>query len=234
MLQLDIGTLMGSLVDQSEERMQQALKIADAMAPCVLMIERLRKPSLGVSSGTGDGGVSTRLFGTLLSWLNERQSDVFVVCTANDVSRLPPEFARAERFDGIFMLDLPGKTEKQTIWDLYLRQYELDHNQKRPADTDWTGAEIKSCCRLAALLDLPLVQAAQNIVPVAVTAAEAVNKLRAWASRRCLSADQSGDLSLGNQQTSPQCHAGQDRSVAEQIHDALAVAYCKLANPTPA
>ncbi len=191
-LQLDIGTLMGSLVGQSEERMRQALKIADAMAPCVLMIDEVEKALSGVSGNAADGGVSSRLFGAMLSWLNDHTSDVFVVCTANDVSRLPPEFARAERFDGIFMLDLPGQAEKQTIWDLYLRQYELDHTQKRPADTDWTGAEIKSCCRLAALLDLPLVQAAQNIVPVAVTAAEAVNKLRTWASGRCLSADQAG------------------------------------------
>ncbi len=191
-LQLDIGTLMGSLVGQSEERMRQALKIADAMAPCVLMIDEVEKALSGVSGCAGDGGVSSRLFGTVLTWLNDHTSDVFVVCTANDVSRLPPEFARAERFDGIFMLDLPGNTEKQTIWELYLRHYELDGSQKRPSDTDWTGAEIKSCCRLAALLDLPLVQAAQNVVPVAVTAAEAVNKLRTWASGRCLSADQPG------------------------------------------
>ena len=191
-LQLDIGTLMGSLVGQSEERMRQGLKIADAMAPCVLMIDEVEKALSGVSGSAGDGGVSSRLFGTMLTWLNDHTSDVFVVCTANDVSRLPPEFARAERFDGIFMLDLPGHAEKQTIWELYLRQYELDQTQKRPADTDWTGAEIKSCCRLAALLDLPFVQAAQNIVPVAVTAAEAVSKLRTWASGRCLSADQPG------------------------------------------
>jgi len=172
--------------------MREALKIADAMAPCVLMIDEVEKALSGVSGNAGDGGVSSRLFGTLLTWLNDHTSDVFVVCTANDVSRLPPEFARAERFDGIFMLDFPGKDERQTIWELYLRQYELAQTQKQPADTDWTGAEIKSCCRLAALLDLPLVQAAQNIVPVAVTAAEAVSKLRTWASGRCLSADQPG------------------------------------------
>ncbi len=191
-LQLDIGTLMGSLVGQSEERMRQALKIADAMAPCMLMIDEVEKALSGASGNAGNGGVSSRLFGTMLGWLNDHTSDVFVVCTANDVSRLPPEFARAERFDGIFMLDLPGQAERDTIWELYMRHYELDQSQKRPADTDWTGAEIKSCCRLAALLDLPLIQAAQNVVPVAVTAAEAVNKLRTWASGRCLSAEQPG------------------------------------------
>ncbi len=164
----------------------------------MLMIDEVEKALSGVTGGSSDGGVSTRLFGMLLTWLNDRTSDVFVVCTANDVSRLPPEFARAERFDGIFMLDLPGNAERDTIWNLYLKHYELDQIQKRPIDTDWTGAEIKSCCRLAALLDLPLVQAAQNIVPVAVTAAEAVTKLWTWASGRCLSADRPGILSLCN------------------------------------
>jgi hypothetical protein len=191
-LQLDVGTLLGSLVGQSEERMRQALKIADAMAPCVLMIDEVEKALAGVTGSQGDSGVSSRLFGTLLTWLNDHTSDVFVVCTANDVSRLPPEFARAERFDGIFMVDLPGPTERATIWQMYLEQYQLDAQQKRPTDDQWTGAEIKACCRLAALLDLPLIQAAQHIVPVAVTAAEAVTKLRNWASGRCLSADQPG------------------------------------------
>ena len=102
------------------------------------------------------------------------------------------EFSRAERFDGIFFLDLPGPQQRQSIWQLYLAKYQLDRGQKLPADDDWTGAEIKSCCRLAALLDVPLVAAAQNIVPVAKTSAEAVDKLRTWASGRCLSADTPG------------------------------------------
>jgi hypothetical protein len=194
-LQLDIGTLMGSLVGQSEERMRQALKIADAMAPCVLMIDEVEKALSGVS-GSGDSGVSSRLFGTMLSWLNDHTSDVFVVCTANDVTRLPPEFARAERFDGIFMLDLPGQAEKATIWDLYLRQYELDQSQKRPTDSDWTGAEIKSCCRLAALLDLPLVQAAQNIVPVGGDGGGSGEQTADLGERAVLERRSTGDLSL--------------------------------------
>jgi SpoVK/Ycf46/Vps4 family AAA+-type ATPase len=136
--------------------------------------------------------VSSRLFGTLLSWMNDHTSDVYLVATCNDISRLPPEFSRAERFDGIFFLNLPGPTERRAIWQLYIQQYELSPSQKLPADDQWTGAEIKACCRLAALLDLPLVQAAQNVVPVAVTAAESVERLRHWASGRCLSADQPG------------------------------------------
>jgi SpoVK/Ycf46/Vps4 family AAA+-type ATPase len=107
-------------------------------------------------------------------------------------SKLPPEFARAERFDAIYFLDLPGREQKQAIWDIYLKLFDLDPNQAKPRDEGWTGAEIRACCRLAALLDLPLTAAAQNVVPVAVTAAESVERLRQWASGRCLSADLPG------------------------------------------
>jgi SpoVK/Ycf46/Vps4 family AAA+-type ATPase len=189
---LDVGTLMGSLVGQTEERTRQALRIIEAMAPCVLMVDEVEKAFAGVGAGQGDSGVSARMFGAFLSWLNDHESDVFTVCTANDVSRLPPEFSRAGRFDGVFFLDLPERAEKDAIWRMYLAQYELDRNQRLPDDAQWTGAEIKSCCRLAALLDLPLCQAAENVVPVAVTAAEAVERLRTWADGRCLSADQAG------------------------------------------
>jgi SpoVK/Ycf46/Vps4 family AAA+-type ATPase len=190
-LVLDVGSLMGSLVGQSEERTRQALKIVDAMAPCVLMIDEVEKAFSGVG-GNGDSGVSTRMFGTFLSWLNDHQSDVYVVCTANDVTRLPPEFGRSERFDGIFFLDLPGDEERRAIWEIYLDLFSLDPAQARPDDSQWTGAEIKACCRLASLLDLPLTQAAQNIVPIAVTAAESVERLRNWGDGRCLSASSAG------------------------------------------
>ena len=190
-LKLDVGSLMGSLVGQSEERTRQALRIIDAMAPCVAMIDEVEKAFAGVN-GSGDSGVTSRMFGTFLSWLNDHESDVFVVCTANDVSKLPPEFGRSERFDGLFFLDLPSQEEKTLIWSIYLGLYEINRDQRMPVDTDWTGAEIKACCRLSALLDVPLVQAAQNVVPVAVTAAESVERLRTWASGRCLSAQQPG------------------------------------------
>ena len=191
---LDIGALMGSLVGQTERNIRQALRIVDAMAPAVAFLDECEKAFAGTAS-QGDSGVSARLFGTFLSWLNDRESDTFVVATANDISRLPPEFSRAERFDGVFFLDLPGREQRQAIWRLYLAKYQLDAAQKLPPDDDWTGAEIKSCCRLAALLDVPLVAAAQNIVPVAKTSAEAVDKLRTWASGRCLSADAARHLS---------------------------------------
>ena len=99
------------------------------------------------ASGQTDSGVSARMFGTLLSYLNDHESDVYFVCSANDVSKLPPEFTRAERFDAIFFLDLPGSREKEQIWRLYLERFELDPAQKRPADRDFTGAEIREIGR---------------------------------------------------------------------------------------
>jgi len=214
-LSLDVGSLMGSLVGQSEERTRQALQAIDAMAPCIAMIDEVEKAFSGVG-GAGDSGVAARMFGSFLSWLNDHQSDVFVVCTANDVARLPPEFARAERFDGVFFLDLPQRQQKDAIWQLYLQRYQLDTQQRLPADEQWTGAEIRSCCRLAALLDLPLAQAAQNVVPVAVTAGEAVERLRSWASGRCLSADTPGiyrHTSVINAPAAPRRKVNRDPSV---------------------
>lgn len=143
------------------------------------------------SAGRGTAGC-TRLFGTLLTWLADHESDVFFIGTANDISKLPPEFTRAERLDAVFFLDVPSTEERQTIWDLYRRQFQLDDSQNLPDDADWTGAEIRSCCRLAALLDLPLAQASRQVVPVAATAAEQIERLRTWATGRCLSASASG------------------------------------------
>ena len=190
-LVLDVGNLLGSLVGQSEANIRQALRIIDAMAPAVLFLDECEKAFSGVS-GSGDSGVSARLFGSFLSWLNDHESDVFVVATANDISKLPPEFSRAERFDGVFFLDLPDANQRQAIWQIYVAKYGLDSSQSMPNDDAWTGAEIKACCRLAALLDVPLIAAAQNIVPVSRTSAESIEKLRTWASGRCLSADRPG------------------------------------------
>ena len=192
---LDIGALMGSLVGQTEERTRQALRIADAMAPCIVFCDEIEKGLSGVqASGQTDSGVSARMFGTLLSYLNDHESDVYFVCSANDVSKLPPEFTRAERIrcdllprparfagEGEDLAALPGEVRARS-------------DQRRPGDREFTGAEIRACCRLASLLDIPLVEAASNIVPVAITAGESVERLRNWASGRCLSADRPGHL----------------------------------------
>jgi hypothetical protein len=195
---LDIGSLMGSLVGQTEANLRNALRIADAMAPCVLMIDEVEKALAGATSQhQGDSGVAARTLGTLLTWLNDHDTDVFVICTSNNVQALPPEFSRAERFDGVFFLDLPDIDQRAAIWQLYMKHY--GHQFSSPyanhpgvPDNQWTGAEIKACCRLAALLNLPLEQAAENIVPVALTAAQQVTALREWATGRCLDASRGG------------------------------------------
>jgi hypothetical protein len=114
------------------------------------------------------------------------------------VTRWPPTL-----LDAIYFLDLPGRAERGAIWRLYLGRYGLDPSQPLPRDAEWTGAEIKSCCRLAALLDVPLVEAAQHIVPVAVTAGESVERLRSWAAGRCLSADRPGIYTRGSDPSRP-------------------------------
>jgi hypothetical protein len=190
-LLLDLGALYGSLVGATEANVRQALRIADAMSPAILFVDEIEKGLSGLG-GQGDSGVSTRLFGTLLSWLSDHTSDVFFIGTCNDISKLPPEFSRAERFDGVFFLDLPGPAEKDAIWQMYLAQFGVPESQARPVDNGWTGAEIRSCCRLAALLGTTLQAASQQVVPVAVTAAEQVDRLRSWASGRCLNASAPG------------------------------------------
>jgi hypothetical protein len=199
-LTLDIGALYGSLVGETEARVRQALRVADAMSPCILFIDEIEKALAGVG-GQGDSGVSTRLFGTFLTWLNDHTSDVFVVATSNDVSLLPPEFTRAERWDGVFFLDLPTREEKDGIWRMYRKMFDTADpgvggepfgQWIKPDDEGWTGAEIKACCRLAALLDIPFAEAATYVVPVSSTAPEKIAALREWASGRALSASTPG------------------------------------------
>lgn len=192
-LRLDVGALMGSLVGQTEANVRRAIATAEAMAPCVLMVDEIDKGLAGVrGGGQADGGVAARLFGTLLTWLADRTSDVFVVATANSVADLPPEFTRAERFDGVFFVDLPERAEKDAIWGIHRAAFAVAADEPSPADEAWTGAEIRACCRLAALLDVPLAEAARHVVPVATSSAEQIDQLRRWAGGRCLSADRPG------------------------------------------
>jgi hypothetical protein len=191
-LVMDVGALMGSLVGQTEQNVRAALRIADAMAPCILFADEVEKALAGAaSSGITDSGVSARLFGSLLTWMSDHESDVFVVTTSNNISALPPEFSRAERFDAVYFLDLPSEAERQAIWKIYLSKFGIS-SQPLPEDNNWTGAEIRSCCRLASLLGVSLADAARNVVPVAATAAETIERLRTWACGRCLSANSPG------------------------------------------
>src|SRR5690606_24788706 len=119
LLRLDVGALFGSLVGESEERLRLALKITEVVSPCVLWIDEIEK---SLSSGGGDGGTSQRVFGTILTWMQEKTAPVFVVATANDVGVLPPETLRRGRFDEVFFLDLPTDSERREIFAVHLRK----------------------------------------------------------------------------------------------------------------
>ena len=150
LLRLDMGCVFGGIVGQSEANLRSVIQTAEAIAPCVLWIDEIEKGFSGSkSSGSTDGGTSSRVFGSFLSWMQEKEKPVFVVATANDVSKLPPEFLRKGRFDEMFFVDLPDQLERAQIWDIVIKRY-----GRRPADYDtvvlsraceqFTGAEIEA------------------------------------------------------------------------------------------
>ena len=132
-LRLDIGAMMGRYVGQSEEQMRAALRLGDAMSPCVMWIDECEKAVPGGGSG-GDGGTSSRVLSTLLTYMQERKSAVFIVMTANDVRSLPPELYRRGRLDEIFFIDFPSKKEREEIFAIHIRL-----RNRNPEDFDIAG-----------------------------------------------------------------------------------------------
>lgn len=122
LLRLDVGRLMGKYVGQSENNLHKAILIAEAFAPCVLWIDELEKAFAGIGGMGGGGEVTTRLFGHFLTWLQEKESPVYVVATSNDISRLPAEFLRKGRFDEIFTVELPNPQEIMSILEIHLKK----------------------------------------------------------------------------------------------------------------
>ena len=120
LLRLDMGRLMGKYVGESEANMRKAIKMAEAIAPCVLWVDELEKAFAGVSGRGGESDVTTRLFGNFLTWLQEKETPVFVVATANDISKLPPELLCKGRFDEIFYVGLPNKAERKKIFEIHI------------------------------------------------------------------------------------------------------------------
>ncbi|WGZ94440.1 MAG: AAA family ATPase [Candidatus Thiothrix putei] len=110
LLKLDMGSLMGKYVGESEGNMRRAIKVAEAVSPCVLWVDEVEKAFVGIGSGGAGSEVATRLFGYFLTWMQEKTSQVFVIATANDISALPPELLRKGRFDEIFYVDFPNRT----------------------------------------------------------------------------------------------------------------------------
>ncbi len=122
LVRLDVGRLLGKYVGESEENMRKALKLAEAISPCVLWIDELEKAFAGVGGDGGGNDVTTRLFGQFLTWMQEKENTVFIVATANDISKMPAEFLRKGRFDELFFVDLPNGEERKKILDIHLKK----------------------------------------------------------------------------------------------------------------
>lgn len=200
---LDFATVQGSYVGQSEQQLKDALTTAENVSPCILWIDEIEKGLSGAGS-SGDGGVSTRMVGQFLFWLQECKKQVFVVATANDVSMLPSELLRRGRFDELFFIDLPTSDERRDIISLYMRKY-LQVNFIGPlADrivelTDgFTGADLESTVRDLAyrsiansnfiLSEENILSAFNNVVPLSQTSPEKIEAIRDWGKQRAVPA----------------------------------------------
>ncbi|MBX2976245.1 MAG: AAA family ATPase [Ignavibacteriaceae bacterium] len=149
LLRLDVGKLMGKYVGESEENMRRAIKIAEAISPCVLWVDEIEKSFSGVGDTGGSHEVTTRLFGYLLTWMQEKENSVFVVATSNDIGKLPPEFLRKGRFDEIFFVDFPNDEERRKILELHLKKRKKWHKDidtiKLLKETQgYSGADIEA------------------------------------------------------------------------------------------
>lgn len=196
LLRLDVGRLFAGLVGESESRTRQMIQLAEALAPCVLWIDEIDKAFTGID-GRGDGGTTSRVFGTFITWLAEKNSPVFVVATANNIQALPPEMLRKGRFDEIFFVGLPSQSEREEIFTVHLSRLR-SHNlktydlQRLAYETpDFSGAEIEQSLIEAMHLGFSqnrdfttddILESASQIVPLARTAQEQIQLLQHWAA----------------------------------------------------
>lgn len=200
LLRMDIGALYNKYIGESEKNLRDALKLADTLAPCVLWLDEIEK---GLTSSDSDNGTSRRLLGTLLTWMAERKSPVFIVATSNDISRLPPELVRKGRLDEIFFVDLPDEEIRREIFSIHLhkRQQDLarfDLSRLACASEGFSGAEIEQAVvaalyRCAAeevvLDDQHILQEIMVTRPLSVVMAEPLTQLRLWAAERTVQAN---------------------------------------------
>lgn len=207
LIRMDIGRMFAGLVGASEHNVRSALATAEACAPCVLWVDEIDKGFAGAGS-SGDTGTSARVFGTFLTWMQEKTRPVFVVATANSIENLPPEFLRKGRFDEIFFVDLPSAVERQAIWQLHLTRRlrgpaagmtltpTLTHDLAT-ASEGFSGAEIEQAV-VTGLFDAysgrrpleaaDLFHAMENTVPLSSLHGTQITALRDWAKLRAVPA----------------------------------------------
>jgi hypothetical protein len=209
LLRLDLGRVFAGLVGSSEKNIRTVIRTAEGIAPCVLWVDEIEKGLAGAGGG-GDGGTARRVFGTFLSWMQEKTAPVFVMATANQVGSLPPEFLRKGRFDEIFFVDLPSAPERAAIWRIHLRRRVTDafvaselrlddalFAELADVSAGYSGAEIEQAV-LAGLVDAfaekrplrrdDLVRAVKTTVPLSVTQADEILAIRNWAETRAVAA----------------------------------------------
>jgi ATP-dependent 26S proteasome regulatory subunit len=217
LLRLDFGKLFDSLVGQSEARARSAIKLAETVSPCILWIDEIEKGLSGVqSSGRSDGGTTSRVLSTFLTWMQEKTSPVFVVATANDHESIPPEFLRAGRFDEIFFVDLPNEQERKEIFEVLLKKrgyeakdFNLDLLSGDPISRNYSGAEIEKAIDVAMLAgfddkkrkikDDDISKAIKGFKSLFEMRAESFETLQEWAKEKCIRAnsDDKGKVDLG-------------------------------------
>ena len=199
LLRLDMGALYNKFHGETERNLRDTLQLADNVSPCVLWMDEIEK-SLGQSDNEG---ISQRVLGTLLTWMAERKSPVFIVATSNDISRLPPELLRKGRLDEIFFVDLPDMKDRAVIAHIHLKQrdVECDKNDIKAiaeATEGFTGAEIEQAI-VSALYSAKarqqsvslehIINAVDSTVPISVLRAEDIHALRTWAAERAIMAN---------------------------------------------
>lgn len=197
LLRMDVGRLMGSLVGESEQRTREAIRIAEAIAPCLLWIDEIEKSFAGIGTGrSGDGGTSSRVFGTLITWMQEKTVPVFVVATANSIEALPPELLRKGRFDEIFFIGLPSERERREIFEVHLRRVretrlrDFDIGGLARLTDGYSGAEIEQAIFDAMHVAFEarrefntddISEALDQIVPLSRTMEERIERIQQWA-----------------------------------------------------
>ena len=193
LLKLDVGRLFSGLVGSSEARTRETISRAEAMSPCILWIDEIDKGFGG--DARSDGGTSQRVLASLLTWMAEKQSAVFVIATANAIDKLPPELLRKGRFDEIFFLDLPKSDERLSILDLHLKKRRPNYNFQLSTIVDrtngYSGAELEqavieamhySFAEKREITERDLIKAVSELVPLSRTAKEQIELLKQWSS----------------------------------------------------
>lgn len=199
LLKLDVGKVFSSFVGSSEENVRRAIQTAESIAPSILWLDEMEKGFSGLgSSGQTDGGTTARVFGTFLTWLQEKKTPVFVVATSNNVSQLPPELLRKGRFDEIFYVDLPSKDERRDIFKIHLQKRKRDPAlfdlERLAANTGgFSGSEIEEII-VSALYDAfdsgvelaqtHLESVLSTMIPLSQTMEEQIRGIREWAKLR--------------------------------------------------